>query len=116
DITEQLSAGENHLVVKIESGLFHTMNRSAEGLGLYLDNELTKRPWLRKIQSSFGWDWAPRLLTVGIPGPVYLEVCGAVRVEQFSIYTQLSDDLECGKVIARAITLSKSREAVRVRL
>ena len=116
DITSFLAPGVNILVVQIESGLFHAMNRPASGMGMYMDSELAKRSWLRKVQSSFGWDWAPRLLTVGIPAPVYLEIIEAVRVQQITVYTDVSDDLESGKVNVRVASEYHGSNKSRLRL
>ena len=100
DVTEHLVAGENNLVVDIESGLFHARDRCANGLGINIDNQLTKRPWLRKPQFSHGWDWSPRLLNVGIHGPVRLEIVCAARVRQFALRGDLSADLQTGTITA----------------
>ena len=100
DVTEHLVAGENILIVAIESGLFHAKDRCANGLSISIDNQLTKRPWLRKPQFSHGWDWSPRLLNVGIHGPVRLEIVRAARVEQFALRGDLSVDLQTGTITA----------------
>ena len=39
------------------------------------DGTLTKRQWLRQTQSTFGWDWSPRLINVGIGGSCGLKSC-----------------------------------------
>ena len=49
--------GENVLVVQIESGLFHAANRRAEGMGLYIDSELAKRPWHAQAAIELWVDW-----------------------------------------------------------
>ncbi|NNM87281.1 MAG: hypothetical protein HKL95_02050 [Phycisphaerae bacterium] len=100
DVTNHLVVGENILVIDIESGLFHARDRSADGLGLTIDNHLTKRPWLRKPQFSHGWDWSPRLLNVGIHGPVRLEIVRAARVEQIALRGDLSADMQTGIITA----------------
>ena len=40
---------------------------------------------LRKQQSSFGWDWAPRLPTSGIWLPIYLEAWSGARIESVRV-------------------------------
>lgn len=101
EVTGQLAAGENTLVVEVESGLFHAMHRSADGYNVSTGNQLTKRPWLRKTQSEHGWDWSPRLLNVGIPGHVWLETAKAARWDGCVVLGELADDLASGKVTAR---------------
>lgn len=92
EVTASLQPGCNVLTVKVESGLHAAAHRSAEGLGLNPDSEIAKRSWLRKPQYSFGWDWSPRLLTVGIPGEVRLEVTLGPTVDQMTIQPTLQAD------------------------
>lgn len=101
EVTDNLLAGENTLVVQVESGLFHAMHRSADGYGVNVNSQLTKRPWLRKTQSEHGWDWSPRLLNVGIPGHVHLEIAAGVRCDNCVVLGELSEDLATGKVTGR---------------
>ena len=101
EATAALRAGENELVVEIESGIYHAMTRSSEGYGLRINHRQTKSNWLRKTQSEFGWDWSPRLVNVGIPGSVRLEICSGVRWERAALISDLSADLTKGSVTAR---------------
>lgn len=101
DVTQAVRPGQNTLVVAVESGLFHAMNRSAAGYNTHLNQELTKRVWLRKVQSGHGWDWSPRLLNVGIPGNVFLEIVAGVRCDHCVVLGELSADLATGKVTGR---------------
>lgn len=103
EVTDRVQAGTNILVVSVESGLFHAMDRSADGMAVQPGSRFTKRPWLRKTQSEHGWDWAPRLLNVGIPGSVRLESAATVRWDSCSIRTELSDDLTAGVVKVTAL-------------
>jgi beta-mannosidase len=101
EATAALRAGENELVVEIESGIYHAMTRSSEGYGLRINHRQTKSNWLRKTQSEFGWDWSPRLVNVGIPSSVRLEICSGVRWENAALISDLSTDLTKGSVTAR---------------
>ncbi len=80
DVTDRLHAGENVLLVGVEAGLFHASERPSEGYGMHYDCKLTKRVWLRQVQSSFEWDWSTRLLNVGITGGVALEIASGVQL------------------------------------
>ena len=56
DVTKHLATGKNILLVRIDSGI-----------KIHKDKDPVKiRRYIRKAQFSFGWDWAPRLLTCGI--------------------------------------------------
>lgn len=116
EVTQLLTAGENILVVEVESGLFRTMHKSADGLMPTESTQLTKRPWLRKTQSEHGWDWSPRLLNVGIPGHVRLETARSARWSECAILSELADDLVTGKVTARVFVEGLETRPVKTRL
>lgn len=101
EVSEWLVAGENEVIVEVESGLHLTRDRSAAGLGVKANYLLTKMPWMRKTHNQHGWDWAPRLLNVGIPGKVSLEVVRGPRWQDVSVSAEVSDDLRGGTVCAR---------------
>ena len=116
EATEALWEGVNELVVEVESGLFSAMHRSADGLGVKVNHQLTKMPWLRKAQSQHGWDWAPRLLNVGIPGSVSLEQTGVCRWDHMVVLADLSKDLKTGHVTARVFAENFGNEPCDVEL
>ena len=111
EISGQLRDGENVLVVVLDSGLFYAGDRPASGYGMSPDSALHKRNWLRKTQSSFGWDWSTRLINVGIHGNVYLEVCSDVHVESAVVLAGLSADLQHGNVTGRIFAEGLGTEA-----
>ena len=116
DATKALREGVNDLVVEVESGLFRTMDRSADGLGLRMNHRLTKMPWARKTQSQHGWDWSPRLINVGIPGNVRLEVFSGIRMDRLVVLTKVSEDFRTGTVTARVFAENPSSKDVRAEL
>jgi beta-mannosidase len=101
DVTNELRVGTNVLVVALESGLFHIAEKPVSGYGLAYDGRLHKRQWLRQTQSSFEWDWSPRLLNVGIRGDVVLEIARQVRLESFVALAELTQDHQKGLVTVR---------------
>ncbi|MFD0676688.1 MULTISPECIES: beta-mannosidase [unclassified Paenibacillus] len=69
DVTRVLRNGKNTIAVKFDPLYLH--NRDKE---LFQWSSYTKeRPWLRKAAMNFGWDWGPRMVTVGIWGKVRIE-------------------------------------------
>jgi beta-mannosidase len=112
EVTGRLRAGENILVVEVEAGLISVSERPSLGFGIEgpddraWDHRLHKRHWLRKTQSSFAWDWSPRLINVGITGNVQLEICHTVRVVSCSAVASLSADHSTGTVEARVFVES----------
>jgi beta-mannosidase len=107
DVTSAMRTGENLVSVSIEAGLVSVSERPSVGYGMDTppertwDHRLHKRHWLRKTQSSFAWDWAPRLLNVGITGSVRLEICRTVRVEGITARSTLSENNRTGSVRVR---------------
>ena len=110
DVTESLQEGENTLVVSLEAGLLATCDRPGNGYGMSPDSVLTKRNWLRKTQSSFGWDWSTRLLNVGIHGNVYLDICSSVRFDRLVVLAEVSPDFRQGNVTGRIFVEGLSDE------
>ena len=77
DATEALKPdGPNELLVRL----------APPWVGILVERDHAPVDWTgirifaRKAQMSFGWDIAPRLLTVGIPRPVELVVAEAARI------------------------------------
>jgi beta-mannosidase len=100
DVTAELKPGENQLLVSLEAGLYHGAEKPTTGYG-GPENALSKRHWLRTVQSSFGWDWSNRLGNVGIRGRVALEIASDLRCDPMVATATLSDDLASGSVRIR---------------
>jgi beta-mannosidase len=101
DVTEQLRAGENILLIAVESGMLWAIDKQSNGYGMSFDSVLRKRNWLRKTQSQFGWDWSPQLVNVGVTGGVRLEICADARLEQATAVADLDASLQRGTVTGR---------------
>jgi len=71
DVTEHLRLSErNMLAVRLDPVAESIGKREIEGLVLSkVEGQWGRNPervWVRKAQCNFGWDWAPRLVSVGI--------------------------------------------------
>ncbi|MDR0534483.1 MAG: hypothetical protein LBH01_11070 [Verrucomicrobiales bacterium] len=102
DVTDLLVAGENDLLVQLDCGLIYAAQYDAANTANSFDHEVTKRCRIRKPQYVFGWDWSPRLITVGIPGAVFLEIAETARIRQSAAFSELSADLRRGTITVRA--------------
>ncbi|HEY6081288.1 MAG TPA: hypothetical protein VIW29_20880 [Polyangiaceae bacterium] len=76
DVSSSLRPGRNTLRVDFESAARVGNARraayfAAEGLPLDCER-FEERAFVRKVQCMFGWDWGPRLVSVGIWRPVTL--------------------------------------------
>ena len=104
EVTGKLRSLNNVLAVHLDSGLYHVAEKPVEGWhhGNAKDQVLHKRHWLRKPQCQFSWDWAPRLVNVGIQGSVRLEYTNdLIRVDRFVPRASLSEDLRTGSVAGK---------------
>jgi beta-mannosidase len=51
-------------------------------------------PYIRKPKYGYGWDWGPRILTVGLWQPVRLEAWDSARIEGFRVDQDALNDAE----------------------
>jgi beta-mannosidase len=76
DITKKVKAGENDLRVCLASPAFSP--------NIHRDSNISRTPpqrlCTRKAQACYGWDIAPRLVTIGIWRPVELIVCDEIEI------------------------------------
>jgi beta-mannosidase len=68
DVTRELVRGKNVVAVKFDPVSKHVGGKEMT----YWSGFSKERIWARKAQMNFGWDWGPRLVTVGIWQPVRL--------------------------------------------
>ncbi len=63
-VTDQLRRGQTNVIaVRFDPTTAVAEQRRADHLWSAF---YSHRPWVRKAQMNFGWDWGPRLVTVGI--------------------------------------------------
>lgn len=91
DVTDAVHVGDNRLDVQIESGIYANMEKPVNTVFLEQTEKQLRRVYMRKPQSSFEWDWAPRLLNVGIFKPCYLQIA-PFFVDEVSVFHDLSED------------------------
>ncbi len=65
-------AQRNTLVVRVDAGVQRIKNKPFLPYPAGSPEQDYRRVWVRKAQFTFAWDWAPRLVNVGIPRSVYL--------------------------------------------
>jgi len=62
-------------------------------------------PYIRKPKYQYSWDWAPRLVTIGLWRPVHLEAWDEARIDGFRVDQEAVGDAEarliaCWRVVA----------------
>jgi len=104
DVVDLIQNGENRLRVLFRSPvtlasemqskrfLFHT------GIG---HHRLSGVNHLRKSQSSFGWDWGPRLATIGLQGEVFVE--DSIGPSIASVYFRQIHEESCVRLSAETM-------------
>lgn len=59
------------------------------------------RPYVRKAQYSYGWDWGPRIAQVGLWRGVYISLIDAAKIRNPYYFTDaIENDIAYGKVSA----------------
>ena len=76
-----------------------------------LDGWKERRTFLRKPQFNFGWDWALPLPSIGLTGPVWLELDNACRFVDFAVQPFVS-----GRVDFASRSAARQRGGLRDRL
>lgn len=115
-VTGKLRAGENVLVVSLESGLYDVADREGAAYNAAPETLLSKRHWLRKAQYQAGWDWNPRLINVGIVGDVRLEWSSQPWIEQLVVLPELTDGLQQAALLMRAHVVNPGEPPAAIRL
>lgn len=86
DVKNILRKGFNHLEVEIASPMEAAKHKASNYISTPPDCPPEKNRgechinFLRKMQMSFGWDFAPAVLSMGIWKPVFLELYDAIFI------------------------------------
>ena len=105
DVSTILQEGKNTLKVILYSPI-----KEAERLKKIYQSkyEYPQRSWIRKSQYSYGWDWGPRILQIGIWKSVYLDLNNGLEITDEFVKTEhLSEDLAVVKVFAKINSFEK---------
>ena len=87
DVSKHLKCGENLLEV-----YFRTPIYAGKGRKKLLAAFTSERLYTRRIQCTYGWDWAERFVTCGMWKPVYLLKDDGNDIEGIYIYTTHADE------------------------
>lgn len=88
DVTRIVRNGKNTIAVKFDPVFLHHRDKEQFQWSSYTK----ERPWLRKAAMNFGWDWGPRMVTVGIWGNVRIERRKRAKLESVFARTVRADE------------------------
>lgn len=97
EVKEYLKAGKNVLMIRLTSGmedvsredtaqLNHAVCLEAHNGGKFRGDE--RRAFVRRPQFTVGWDWGPKVITIGITGNVFLRSFQTVAVREVYLVTK----------------------------
>ena len=86
DINDILKKGKNILKVNIKSPVKEPRALECTYGKIGSTSEESARPYIRKAQYSYGWDWGARVATSGIWRPVYIESYNKARLTGCTAY------------------------------
>jgi beta-mannosidase len=113
EVAEHLLPGSNRLRVELDAGHLSTLDLPAVGYRFNVRESPDKRHWKRTGQSQYGWDWSPRLPTIGITGPVRLELRDSpLRLSDVVPVVEVADDHATATVTTRVFLTNDADSAV----
>ncbi len=88
DVTDAIKEGKNTIEVYFESIVKHIGALQKDSPSNLTSSMEIGRPYIRKAQYSFGWDWGPRILQVGLWRDVYISLAKDAEIENPYVYTK----------------------------
>jgi len=85
EVKSLLRAGRNELVVRFDSASDYIGRERPEHRPFECNDPVGRCSVLRKQQCQFGWDWGPRLVTVGVWRDIRLEAWSGNRLQSVRV-------------------------------
>ena len=124
DAKSLLKAGDNEILVTIASPIKqlaplvlaakHPL--PGEYVSAFKDDPGDRQtsPYIRKPKYQYGWDWGPRIVTIGLWRPARLEAWDAARIETLRVEQDALNDAEA-RLTARATIVADRAKTVTLR-
>lgn len=87
-ISDKVQEGPNRLELRFESPVRAIKEMERKSPTKYHSTVESARPFIRKAQYSYGWDWGPRITQVGLWRSVYIELSDDVKIVNPFCYTE----------------------------
>ncbi|MFW6217928.1 MAG: glycoside hydrolase family 2 protein, partial [Verrucomicrobiota bacterium] len=113
DIKAALRPGENRIEVAFASVWPYIREKESERhlmTSMHVAHEHYGRPWVRKEQCNFGWDWGPVLVTCGIWRDIELLAFDGARIDDLRVAQHHAG---AGVTIEATLTLDRDVEGGR---
>lgn len=88
DVSDILMKGENIIEVRFESATKAIKAMERNSPVRFASSCDSARPYIRKAQYEFGWDWGPRIVQTGLWRPVHLDLIKCAKIENAFFYTE----------------------------
>lgn len=97
EIKRFLVMGDNKLTVRVTSGLEEISLEDMAGIDMAVTAERDfndtdrgdrRRTMVRRPQYNIGWDWGPRLVSIGITGQAYIRSYDKIAIREVGIETK----------------------------
>jgi beta-mannosidase len=72
-------------------------------------------PYIRKPKYQYGWDWAPRIVTMGLWKPARIEAWDDARIDKLRIEQEALNDAEA-RLLARVTLVADEARGAKVRV
>ena len=72
-------------------------------------------PYIRKPKYQYGWDWAPRIVTMGLWKPARIEAWDDARIDRLRIEQEALSDAEA-RLLARVRLVANEARRIKVRI
>jgi beta-mannosidase len=72
-------------------------------------------PYIRKPKYHYGWDWAPRIVTIGLWKPARIEAWDDARIDNLRVEQEALNDAE-GRLLARATLAADRISSAKIRI
>lgn len=96
DITDALVSGQNEIELRMTPAvMYHRESYLSEAYHLPAPNDnhkISVASRVRKPQFQFGWDWVPRMNTIGINGGVKIKAYNERNFGRPKVFTELIND------------------------
>ena len=108
DVKHWLRAGENELIIRVTSGLERYGENDCGGFAPMVhmaspDRGDRRRIFVRKPAYVYGWDWNPRIATIGVTGNVWLESISGIHIQNARFATLELREREAELLVETAI-------------